>query len=176
VAKYVNSSMQEAFVVTGDNYPDALSIASYAGNKQMPILLTDKNKLNDKISSYIRSKGITKTYVIGGTGVISDNVFNSLPNAERISGSNRYETNYKVLSRFTFSYGENYLATGENFADALSGSALAGVSNNPIILVGDSMPDNIVNLLKQNRSMMKLKKVLGGTGAVSDSIINKIFN
>jgi uncharacterized repeat protein (TIGR02543 family) len=175
VAKYVNSSIQEAFIVTGDNYPDALSIASYAGNKQIPILLTDKNKLNDKINNYIRSKGITKTYVIGGTGVVSDNVLSSLPNAERIYGSNRYETNYKVLSRFSFSYGENYFATGESFADALSGSALAGASNNPIILVGDSMPDNIINSLKQNRDMMKMKKILGGTGAVSDSIINKIF-
>ncbi|MBL4932761.1 leucine-rich repeat protein [Clostridium paridis] len=175
VAKYVNSPTQEAFIVTGDNYPDALSIASYAGSKQIPILLTDKSKLNDKINNYIRNKGITKTYVIGGTGVVSDNVLSSLPNAERIYGSNRYETNYKVLSRFSFSYGDNYFATGESFADALSGSALAGVSNNPIILVGDSMPDNIVNLLKQNKDMMKFKKILGGTGAVSDTIINKIF-
>lgn len=175
VAKYVNSSKQEVFVVTGENYPDALSIAAYAGNKQIPILLTDKNKLTDKINNYITSKGITKTYVIGGTGVVSNNVLSSLPNAERIFGSNRYETNYEVLATFPFFYGETYFATGESFADALSGAALAGAFNNPIILASDSMPYNIVNLLRENKDMMKMKKILGGTGAVSDSIINRIF-
>lgn len=175
IAKYVNSSEQEICVVTGANYPDALSIAAYAGDRQIPIILTDKNKLSDKIKSYITSKGITKSYVIGGAGVVSDNVLSSLPNGERIFGSNRYETNFEVLARFPFFYGETYIATGESFADALSGAALAGTFNNPIILVSNSMPDNIVNLLRENREMMKMKKILGGTGAVSDSIINRIF-
>lgn len=175
VAKYINSSSKEVFVTTGENYPDALSIAAYAGNKQIPIILTNKNNLNDKISNYISTKGINKAYVIGGAGVITDNVLKSLPNAERIAGSNRYETNYQVLARFPFVYGETYFATGKVFADALSGAALAGAFNNPIILVDNSMPDNIVNAIKQNKDIMKMKKILGGPGVVSDYIIKRIF-
>jgi putative cell wall-binding protein len=175
VAKYVNSTKQEVFVVTGENYPDALSIGAYAGNKQIPILLTDKNKLPDKINNFIKSKGITKAYVIGGSGVVGNSVVSSLPNAERIYGSNRYETNIEVLARFEFFFGETYFATGESFADALSGAALAGAFNNPIVLVSDSMPNDIVEMIKENKDMMKMKKILGGPGAVSDSIINRIF-
>lgn len=175
VAKYINNLKQEAFIVTGEDYPDALSIGSYAANHQIPILLTNKNTLTDNIKNYIASEGITKTYVIGGIGVISNNVLYSLPNATRIAGSNRYETNFEVLSSFTFHFGETYIATGEDFADALSGAALAGCWDNPVVLVHDSMPSNIIDLLRQNKALMQTKKILGGPGAVSDSIINRIF-
>jgi Putative cell wall-binding domain len=176
IAEFLNSPAQEAFVVTGADYPDALSIASYAANKHIPILLTEKDKVPDGIKNYITSKGITKTYVVGGTGVISDSVLNSLPNAERIAGNNRYETNFEVLSRFNFFYGEVYFATGQDFPDALSGAAIAGAGNNPVILADDSMPDNIVGLLNQNKDLMKkMKRILGGSDVVSDSIINRIF-
>lgn len=175
VAKYINSISTEVFIVTGANYPDALSIAAYAGHKQIPIILTNKNNISDKISNYISTKGINKAYVIGGTGVISDNVLNSLPNAERVAGINRYETNYQVLARFPFVYAETYFATGKVFADALSGAALAGIFNNPIILVDNSMPDNIIYSIKQNKDIMKMKKILGGSGVVSEHIIKRIF-
>ncbi|WP_238882851.1 cell wall-binding repeat-containing protein [Clostridium sp. YIM B02551] len=175
IAKYLNSSKPEAFVVTGNDYPDALSIASYAGNKQTPILLTDKNQLPDSVKNYISSKGITKTYVIGGSGVISDNVLSTLPNAERIAGNNRYETNMEILARFPFFYGNTFFATGLAFADALSGAALAGTLNNPIILVDSSMPDDIAGAIRDNKDMMKMKRILGGTGAVPDSLINRIL-
>lgn len=175
VAKYINSISKEVFIATGANYPDALSIAAYAGHKQIPIILTNNNKISDKISNYISTKGINKAYVIGGTGVISDNVLKSLPNAERIGGINRYETNYQVLARFPFVYAETYFATGKVFADALSGAALAGIFNNPIILVDNSMPDNIIYSIEQNKDMMKMKKILGGTGVISDGIIKRIF-
>ena len=175
VAKFIDSPSKEAFVVTGSNYPDALSIASYAACNQIPILLTDKNSLTDNIKSYISTKGINKTYVIGGTGVISDDVLYSLPGSQRISGDNRYETNAEVLSNFIFYYGETFFATGRAFPDALSGAALAGAYGSPIILADDSMPDYIVDFLNENKDIMKMKKILGGTGAVSDTIINRIF-
>lgn len=176
VAKYIENPSKEVFIATGENYPDALSIAAYAGSNQIPILLTNKNKLSSNISNFIKNEMITKSYVIGGTGVISNNVLNSLPSPERIGGSNRYETNYNILARFPFFYGETYFATGLKFADALAGAALAAVLNNPIILVDDSMPNYIVEAIKENRDMIVMKKILGGTGAVSDNIIKRIFN
>ncbi|MEQ8199189.1 MAG: cell wall-binding repeat-containing protein, partial [Clostridiaceae bacterium] len=175
VAKYVDSSSGEAFVVTGENYPDALSIASYAGTQQIPILLTSKDNLTDKVKNYISTKGVTKTYVIGGTGVVSDNVLNSLPGAERIAGSNRYETNVKVLSNFEFLFGETFFATGEAFPDALSGAALAGSIGSPVVLVSNSMPDNVLLNLRENKGLMKSKVILGGPSVVSDYIMDEIF-
>ncbi|MDD7795500.1 cell wall-binding repeat-containing protein [Clostridium sp. 'White wine YQ'] len=176
IAQNVNGpTNSEAFIVTGNDYPDALSIASYAGNKHIPILLTDKNQLPTSVKNYISSEGITKTYVIGGPGVVSDNVLSTLPNADRVAGNNRYETNMEVLSNFPFFYGETYFATGQSFADALSGAALAGTLNNPIILVDSSMPDDVASAIRNNKDIMKMKRILGGTGAVPDSIINRIL-
>ena len=166
----------EAFLVTGENFPDALSVASYAASHGIPILLTEKDRLPDCTKSIIGYYNINKVYGIGGTGVISDSVLYSLPGAERIGGQNRYETNSKVLKRFQQNYQIGFFATGNNFPDALSGSALAAAFNSPIILVDPGMPSEIVAEIRQRRGEIKVKFLLGGEGAIKSSLIASIFN
>jgi len=174
VAKHLGNT-ENAFIVTGNNYPDALSIASFAAFYETPILLTDYDSIPANTRAYIQNTGIKNTFVIGGTGVISNNVLTSLPNGVRIAGRDRYETNYVIFSSFPYNYTSTYIATGENFADALSCSSLAGSNNSPIILVTDDMSQGVINALRQSKDKMKMKITLGGTGAVSDNIVNRIF-
>ena len=174
IAKHLGNS-EGVFVVTGENYPDALSIASCAAYYEVPILLTETKALPAKTQAYIKNSGVTSSYIIGGSGVVSDAVFNALPNCKRIAGKNRYETNCNVLSYFSYDFTNSFIATGENFADALSGSSPAGLMHGPIILVDNNMPQDIIDELRYNKDIMKMKIILGGTGAVSDSIINRIF-
>lgn len=61
------------------------------------------------------------------------------------------------------------------FPDALSGSALAALSQHPIILVSPTMSQDYIENLKYNKNMMKLKYITGGTGVIPDSLIDKIF-
>ena len=65
---------------------------------------------------------VTKTYVIGGSGVISDSVAASAPGSERLSGSDRFATNLAILNKFSneINFDGVYVATGDNFADALT--------------------------------------------------------
>lgn len=167
----------EVIIATGQNFPDALSIASYSASSQTPILLTHPKSLSTNAAQFIKRNEIKRAYVIGGTGVVSDEVFKKLPNAVRIAGNNRYETNWEVLSNFDFNFGITMFATGTNFPDALSGSALAGLFGAPIVLVSPNMPSDVLDdWIIYNRDLMIMKYILGGNGVVPDSLINKIFN
>jgi putative cell wall-binding protein len=125
VAQFISSefkemSVSEAVVATGENFPDALSIAPIAASKGMPILLSPKDSLPDRVIAYLTEHKVTKTYVVGGVGAISETVMNRLPGAERLSGEDRYETNKAVLRTFDddLNFDNVYAATGENYPDA----------------------------------------------------------
>lgn len=171
IANYMGIS-KEVVVATGENFPDALSIASYAALKGMPILLTKSNKLPDSISKYIAKSGVTKSYVIGGTAVINDSVFNALPGSERLSGNDRYATNAAILEKFAseFDLSSVYFATGENFPDALTGSALAASMKAPIILVNSKIAEGTAKFVQENINKIKTAYALGGSSLVPDSI------
>ena len=86
------------------------------------------------------------------------------PKVERLSGKGRYETNLKILEAADVAGGEIIVATGENFADSLSASAV----RRPILLVKDTLSD------AQKEFLGGLEEakfyIAGGTGAVSDKL------
>lgn len=176
IAKYLGSS-DLAFLATGENFPDALSIASYAAYRQAPILLSSKDAVPEKVKDYILKNSINKVYVVGGSGVIGDAAVSSLPNVERLSGTDRYETNRKVLNKFSddFTYETTYFATGKSFPDAICGTALAASTNSPIILSDPEPDSNTIKFIKSKRSLMKNKCVFGGSQAVPDYVLNRFF-
>jgi len=176
VAKYLNVSA-EIVVATGNDFPDALSIAPIAAKNGIPIILTDKTNLPDVVRTYINSKNITKSYIIGGTGVITDNVKGQLPFPDRIYGANRYETNVAILNRFNseLNFATSYLATGNDFPDALAGSALAPKSMSPIILT-DKTPGTVTkNYVSGKLSVITSLNALGGTGVIPDNAISSLL-
>lgn len=97
VAKNLGKT-SDVIIASGEDYPDALSAAPAAAVKGMPVILSNKGKLPDSVVNYLNSNGITKAYVVGGTASISENVEKSLPSPERLAGSDRYETNRKVIT------------------------------------------------------------------------------
>lgn len=126
-----------AVVAYGENFPDALSISAIAAQQGMPIILSSKNGLSSEAASYISSNGIKKTYIVGGTGVLSSSLESQLPNPTRLAGQDRYETNLAILKNFTSSLNlrKLYIATGNDFAGALIASPLAAKTHSPVILV-----------------------------------------
>lgn len=176
VADYIGTA-GEIFVVSGANFPDALSIASYAAYSQIPIILTESSELSEGVQEFISVYDVKKTYVVGGLGAINENVANKLPNVERIGGNNRYETNLKVLEKFPFYYGVTMFASGQGFADALSGSSLAALSSSPIILMDEGMADktDIISGLVNLKDNVKMKWIIGGEAAVPSSVFDKVF-
>jgi subtilisin family serine protease len=156
----------KAFVVSGENYPDALSIASYSGSKLYPVLFVQNDKVPSSVREYINEKVITKPYVIGGTAAIGKEVTEELRGELRISGMDRFETNYKIHQIFSTDTEEKlYFATGWNFPDALSISPLASRTDSPVILVNK----NNSEMLKGTIDLFTNQHyhILGGTEAIS---------
>ncbi|MEH7383515.1 cell wall-binding repeat-containing protein [Bacillus sp. JJ1533] len=144
VASEVGTS-SEIIVTTGKDSPDALAIAPYAGLKQFPIILTKKDYIPEEVATFINGKNISKATIIGGEAAVSKSVENQLknlgiPNIERVSGQNRYETSTKIATRYksVLNLSSLYFASGKSYIDALPGSPLAALGKSPIILVNNT--------------------------------------
>lgn len=168
VANYVGIK-DRVVVVSGESYPDALSIAPIAAIMDLPIILVSKDYLPDSVKSGLADKNITNTYVIGSEGAISENVKSQFKNSERISGTDRYSTNTAVINRFkdVLDMSNVYIASALNFPDSLSGSALAQKNKAPLILVSESINEKQQNDIKEILSYAKNTYIFGGEGAVS---------
>lgn len=162
---------EDVLVCSAWSFADSLSAAS-AGK---PILLVDDD-LNAVQEEFVSESGAQNYYLIGGTSVVSNNVQNALNgygNVKRIAGANRYATSKAVADKF-FPNGSKaaVIASGMSFPDGLTGGPLASSMSAPILLVNDYNTD----LAKEFIDDFSIKdvKVIGGSGAVSDAILDKI--
>ena len=96
------------------------------------------------------------------------------PPVTRVSGSDRYATAAAISAGWGPGVPVVYIATGLNFPDALAGAAAAGTLGAPLLLVtGTTVPAATaaeLARLKPGRIV-----ILGGPGAVSDSVAAAVF-
>ena len=167
----------EITLAFGGNFADGLSMSSIAAKKGMPILLTSTGSLPKVVSDYINSNNFNKIYIVGGSGVISDNIANSLYNVERLGGSTRYDTNKLVFNRFKneLNLDEMYIASALDFADALSASALAGKNSN-FVLISDTngVRQSSIDIINASSDSLKNVYVLGSNKLILDSVLYKL--
>ncbi|MEW8994462.1 cell wall-binding repeat-containing protein [Clostridium sp.] len=167
----------EIAIATGAGFADSLSISAVAGIKGMPILLTEKSVLTGTVKNYLDKQSINKSYVIGGTTVISDGVARSVVNPERLGGADRYETNEKIFNRFKsdLSGSEMFMALGTNFPDALSISALAAQKKSFVLLTNTYIVETpVMNIVTQNRNSISKMYVVGGPQFITSTILNQL--
>lgn len=176
IAEQLDAPNQLA-VTTGDDFSDALSIAPFAAMNNMPIILVPKGYVPDCVKQYVSSVKIDKTYIVGGTDIISDEVSKSFSNPYRITGSDKYQRNIQIIKTFSnnIQWEAMYIATGNNFPDALSGSAVAAKESSPIVLVGNEPTAETKSFISENKLYLCKYKVLGGEGAVSTTTLNLLL-
>jgi putative cell wall-binding protein len=173
IAAKIGGNPSTAILADGYNYPDALSIASYAAQNGYPILLTRTDALPSETNNQLAGK--TKTIVVGGEAAVSNNVLNSVSGAERISGATRFETGANLITQLQLSTDKVFIATGRNFADALTGSVLAAKEKAPMLLVEQNFIPDPINNLFVSKGIASVD-ILGGNTAVSDSVENNLKN
>lgn len=165
------------FITNGFNFPDTLSISSIAASKGYPIFMSENNTIPQSILKKISVISPSKIYIIGGTGALNENIEKQLTQSLksinykdiiRINGRNRYDTSLKIADYFKSNSKHIILANGENFPDALSGSALASKLNAPILLTDGKntsiQKDYIVSSNYDNIV------ILGGYSSISSNI------
>lgn len=170
IAKRMGGDPSYAVVAYGLNFPDALAIAPYAAKMGYPILLVDSDKVPAATSKALAT--IKDTIVVGGDHVITSKVYTTLPSPERISGENRFGTAAAVRAKYYSDSKTAYLANGFGFADALTGSVLAGKQHAPLLLVKTtSIPDETRDAIKSVTDF----RILGGEAAISKSVEEMLF-
>lgn len=181
----VPGTSEYVVVASGDNFPDALAAAPLAGALKAPIVLTSGNVLSPQAEQQITRLKASKAVIIGGVNAISratvsriHGLVGSVP--IRISGETRYETSLQIYFQgkarlgVQWSSAESIIATGENFADALSVSAYAYAEKAPIFLAN---PKNGFSseTLRAISGNFRHQLVVGGENAVPELVITQLM-
>lgn len=169
IASRLGGNADTAVVVSGLNYPDALSASSFAAINELPILLTR----TDRIPAYTQEalSNIASTLIVGGPVAVSEAVERKLPNADRISGADRYETSFEIANTFFADAGLGFVASGRGFADALTGSNLAANYQAPMLLVKPNAVPASIDLLAESYWTIY---TVGGPQAVSPEVVKEL--
>ncbi|MDY2941077.1 MAG: cell wall-binding repeat-containing protein [Varibaculum sp.] len=132
------SGANVAYLASSTSTADALAAGSLMDG---PVILNGKNSLDSAVRSYLlvlkqKSKSLRYVYLLGGYGVLSDNVLRQVRSlgftVGRIAGANRYETAEKIAQRaFPGGYDKVYVADGVGSdglgsPDAVVGGVLSG--------------------------------------------------
>ncbi len=176
IANIVGSEKtKEVFIVSGEKFPDALSISSFASRLGAPVLFTKSDSLPAETKAFLNDLDPDKAYVIGGESIIGKSVYSQIKssNTERIGGEDRFDTNFKVLLRFGVAENSEgvYFATGLKFPDALTGGAAASLSSHSIILVHPTRENNALekSILYLNNQGINQYRILGGPAAINQT-------
>lgn len=188
-----------AIVAMGTNFQDALSISSFAYINKIPIFLTmpwEGRELPDSAIRFIDGMS-GAIWVPGGPGAVPEASVEGVFEGRRIQrlyGYDGYETS-NVIAHFMTENG--YLmpnvcvvacgAQGPKGADALAGSALAGMSMAPILLVNgndrlggcdytvvDEGSASYSGYIEANAASVNQVWVLGGAYVMPEAAVNRI--
>ncbi len=161
-----------AFIATGRNFPDALSAGAAAGSVDAPVILVDgmRKPLTSETKSVLTKLGVKNVVIAGGTGVVSTTIEKQLKSAgfgvKRLAGKDRYATAAAINSAYFSSSSAAYVATGANYADALTGGVAAARSGSAMYITTQKcMPASIRSAaLKQAPTSVH---VIGGPLVIS---------
>ena len=157
-------------IASGENFADSLSIGAYATKNGYPIVLVQKNKINDVTKQALKDSKIKKCYIVGGENSVSKSLEKELPQViERIAGNDRYETSLKIADKFYKDAEGAYLASGEVFADSLAINPIAARFDVPLILTPkDKLPQKTQQYLENSKIVQVA--IIGGEKTVSKEI------
>lgn len=163
-----------AYVASGLNFPDALTAAARSGVPDAPLLITDPASLPGETARALTRLQPERIIVVGGTAAVSAEVATQLaPYAvsgvvQRIGGADRYEVAANIAAAYPADVPRVYLASGQDYPDALAGAALAAHQGAPLLITRSTfLPTAVAEQLERLSPGQLI--VLGGSGAVSSA-------
>ncbi len=181
IAKYIDKNCYEVSKVVisnGHGEADALSIASVAGRDKMAIVLVEKDTIPTKVYSWLQSESLQNAYIIGGTGVVSDNVLSKVNGItsgnitkNRLGGKDRYATNAMVIDKFYGSVvNKTYIAKGYELIDALAAGPVAALNGSPVVLSDDDLTTEQKTVLDKRFGNI----IIRTGGGIADKAVNSL--
>lgn len=166
-------------LASGSNYPDALAAASLAGAYDAPIVLTEPNSLSVDAVYMIEQLSPKVIYVVGGEAAVSKAAVDTAAyyaadgcKVFRIAGDTRLETSLAIAKRVrqkSTASDTLIVATGFNYADALSVSPFAFAYKSPIFLCGSNgLSADVISYI--SGAGFKRAILVGGTAVVPERV------
>ncbi len=177
-------SASSVIIARDNDYADATAGAPLARLRNGPLLLSKQNTLDTEVLNEI-SRVISHDkpiYLLGGASALAPVLEDQLKGIGfsklgRLDGKNRYETAVKIAEQFpkdtTVQVG---LATGANFADALSMGAVAARDKFPVLLTRKTNLPQEVNYFISSRPQIIAVHLAGGTSAISNQVSTTLNN
>lgn len=155
-------------------FQDALVISSWAARQGVPILLTQSQDLSTETQNVLKALNVTESLVIGGSAVVGPKVMDQLPSPKRISGDTAYDTAAAVLQAYPPTTAKLFIATGENYPDALTGAVRAAFYGSMVVLVPthSAIPESLATLLKSWRG--RQVESFGGMIAMPENVVETV--
>ncbi|MFR6142769.1 MAG: cell wall-binding repeat-containing protein [Finegoldia sp.] len=174
VSKKYYEKANTVIIARSDEYPDSLTASPLAKKLNAPILLTSKNELEEPVKAEIKRLKATNIIIVGGVNSISTNVEKALrqydKDVERIAGHSRYQTSAAIAESLLNQSARKtaIIASGENFADALTAGAYAAKQEYPILLVQKTTVDT--QITKVLNKYINKTIIAGGVNSVSEKV------
>jgi putative cell wall-binding protein len=163
------------FVVTGQNFPDALAAGAAAARIDAPVLLATRDGIPAVTAAELVRLAPGRIIVVGGSAAVGPEVEAALAAhaqvVERIARADRYATAAAIAERFfPETGGEAFVATGASFADALTAAPAMGQVGAPLLLTSPiELPASARTELCR-RAPDRIT-IVGGVGAVSQDVM-----
>ncbi|APR00911.1 cell wall binding repeat 2 family protein [Clostridium botulinum] len=187
-AKEIFQKSEAVILVNGTGYADAVSSAPLSKLLNAPILLTEnKGALESDVLKTINDlQNVKKIYIVGGTGVVSTTMENSLKSkgfqvirydGQKYGDKTRYGTNARVaeeILKLSPKSKTGILVNGQDgYADALSVASVAATNGYPV-LFGNTQ--NVPNVIKNNIILKNKLQILavGGSGVLPSSVVSSV--
>jgi len=171
-----------AIIVNGHAPVDMLPASSLAGAVGgAPILMVEQNEVPASTAAEIRRLGVSNVIIVGGTGVVSEEVRTGLAGIEgvtsvqRLGGADRFVTARDVALEVDrrVSATRVIVVSGESIADGIAAAGFAYAGNLPVILVrAGSIPPASRDAVRGIAPQQSL--VIGGTGVVGANVASEL--
>ncbi|MBW3536759.1 MAG: cell wall-binding repeat-containing protein [Actinobacteria bacterium] len=176
IAPEVNPTPNEAFLVSGASFPDAVLAGAPAGHRRSPILLVGPSSVPPATDAYLKAHSSLPRVLVGGPAVVSDAVAKSTGVSERVAGPDRYSTSAAVSEKYFPGGNRVALASGLRFQDALLASAEAGRDGYPVVLSASPVPNPSYDYVARQANRWVFGLVVGRPSDISDDTVVLSFS
>ena len=181
--KMFKEGTNKVVLANQDNYSDVLTAAPFAKANNASLLYVSSNSISKEVMSEISRLKAKEITIIGGEKSVDEGLKKELEKrnfkVERLSGIDRYKTSAQISAKLINDKTTTLeIASGENYADALSLNNAAEKDKAPILLVRvNAIDKSVEDVIKSSKA--SLINIAGGEKSVSESTkanIKKISN
>lgn len=166
------------FVVSGENWADAVSVAPLAYSELRPVLLVKPTSAPSPTAAIVKKLQTKMVVVAGGPASVGSGALGGLAVARpgltylRLGGNTRYDVCAKVASASTpFDYAA--LASGTSFGEALVGGIVAGRLGGALLLTPPtSLNSAAAKVISKNRLYLWEIDAFGRKDQLAPSVLS----